>query len=198
MKKNGEYVGVEEKDIPEDEKYVDESLLGNREESTRKIKKTAKSIAIGYILFVIFIFAMFIGIAIFMFSTFNKTRKSMMDDFNQKSTTMREDYNSQVNNMMDDFNSESDKYNVSSFNSGLKSMQGTQSKFMLSSYLDKVVTSNKTNSNHIITVTYNETITTSEDGIVGIKHFLNDNSKYEVSLDYDANGYINKVTIKDI
>ena len=31
MKKNGEFVGVDEKFIPEDEKYVDESLLGNKE-----------------------------------------------------------------------------------------------------------------------------------------------------------------------
>ena len=49
MKKNGEYVGVDEKFIPEDEKYVDESLLEIKEESTRKIKKTAKTIVIGYI-----------------------------------------------------------------------------------------------------------------------------------------------------
>ena len=77
-------------------------------------------------------------------------------------------------------------------------MQGTQNKFMISYFLDNVVTSNKTNSNHIITVTYNETTTTSEDGIVGIKNSLNDDSKYEVSLDYDTKGYINKVTIKDI
>ena len=28
MKKNGQYVGVDEKYIPEEEKYVDESLLG--------------------------------------------------------------------------------------------------------------------------------------------------------------------------
>lgn len=66
-------------------------------------------------------------------------------------------------------------------------MQGTQSKFMLSSYLDKIVTSNKTNSNHIITVIYKEKTTTTEDGIVEIKHSLNDNIKYEVSLDYDTN-----------
>ena len=103
MKRNGEYVGVDEKFIPEDEKYVDESLLGSREESKRKIKKAAKSIAIGYILSVIFIFALFIGITIFMFSYFNKTREGMMDDFNQKSTTMREDYDSQVNSMMNSF-----------------------------------------------------------------------------------------------
>ena len=39
MKKNSEYVGVDEKFIPEDEKYVKDSVLGNREESKNKIKK---------------------------------------------------------------------------------------------------------------------------------------------------------------
>ena len=37
MKKNGEFVGVDEKFIPEDEKYVDESLVGDKE----KAKKVA-------------------------------------------------------------------------------------------------------------------------------------------------------------
>ena len=77
-------------------------------------------------------------------------------------------------------------------------MQGTQSKFVLSNYLDEVVTKNKTNSKHTITVTYKETTTSSEDGIVKIKHTLDENAKYEVSLDYDSDGFINKVTIKDI
>ena len=104
---------------------------------------------------------------------------------------MKESYDDQVRNMKNDFD-------ISSFNLKLESMQGTQSKFMISSYLDKIITSNKTNSNHIITVTYKEITTTNEDGIVEIKHFLNDNSEYEVSLDYDENGYINNVTIKDI
>lgn len=45
MKKKGEYVGIDEKYVPENEKYVDESLLGNKEET----KKTATSIFKGYI-----------------------------------------------------------------------------------------------------------------------------------------------------
>ena len=114
-----------------------------------------------------------------------------MDDFNKKSTEIKDDYNKRSTEIEDD-------YNKNALNLKFQFMQGTQSKFMLSNYLDDVVSSNKTNSNHVITVTYNETTTSSEDGIVGIKHSLNDNSEYEVSLDYDANGYINKVTIKDI
>lgn len=62
-KKNGEYVGVDEKYIPEDEKYVDESLLGNKEESKRKIKKVAKGVGIGYIIYVSLI--LIIGLVIF-------------------------------------------------------------------------------------------------------------------------------------
>ena len=42
------------------------------------------------------------------------------------------------------------------------------------------------------------TTSTTEDDIVAIKHLLDEDSKYEVSLDYGENGYINKVTIKDI
>ena len=42
MKKNGEYVGVDEKFIPENEKYVDESILGNKEETEEKIKSYVK------------------------------------------------------------------------------------------------------------------------------------------------------------
>lgn len=39
MKRKGDFVGVDEKFIPEDEKYVDESLLGDQEKSKRKIKR---------------------------------------------------------------------------------------------------------------------------------------------------------------
>ena len=191
MKKNGEYVGVDDKYIPEDEKYVDESLLGNKEESTRKIKKTAKIIIIGYIVAFVTIFAIIIGIMIFTFSVFNKTGKGIIELFDQTTSTTDDDFNKGVSSMKESFNKDA-------FNNGFKSMQGTQSKFMLSNYLDKIVTNNKTNSNHIITVIYKETTTTTEDDIVAIKHLLDEDSKYEVSLDYGENGYINKVTIKDI
>lgn len=99
MKKNAEYVGVDEQFIPEDEKYVDESLLGNKEESQRKIKKTAKTIAIGYIIIAVIMFAVAIGIIVFVVSSFGKTSKSVRDDISQGSSTMREEFEEQVKQM---------------------------------------------------------------------------------------------------
>ena len=72
MKKNGEFVGVDEKFIPENEKYVDESLLGDKE----KAKKTAKKFAKGYLIF----FAIFVIFAMSMpIIMFTQARKQMND-----------------------------------------------------------------------------------------------------------------------
>ena len=184
MKKNVNYVGVDEKYIPEDEKYVEESLGGDK-------NKTVKKVAIGIVIVWVLVIVLFIGAAFVMFSIFNKTGKSMMDDFYRESEAMDEQFKRETTSMEE----ENKKF---AFNSSLKYMQGTRSKFVLSQDLDKIVTSNKTNKNHLIEVTYNGTTSTAEDDIVSIKHSLIDGKSYEVSVDYDANGYINKITIKDI
>ena len=49
MKKNGEYVGVDEKFIPENEKYVDYSILGSKQESKQKIKKARNNLALLWV-----------------------------------------------------------------------------------------------------------------------------------------------------
>lgn len=68
MKKNGNYVGIDEKFIPEDEKYVDASL----EMSNKERKKVAKTIINGQMIFMVAIFivviVMFAVIAIKMFA----------------------------------------------------------------------------------------------------------------------------------
>ena len=157
----------------------------------KTFKTNEKGNGLVAIIIMVVMVAVFIGIAKFMFSTFNKTGKSMMDQFNKESEEMSEEFKRESEAMEE----ESNKF---AFNSSLKYMQGTQSQFTLSQYLDKVVTSNKTNKNHLIEVTYNETTSTAEDDIVAIKHLLKDGNNYEVSVDYAADGYINKVTIKDI
>ena len=60
MKKNGEFVGV-------DEKYVDESLVGDKE----KTKKVAKRIGIAQLVIMFIPFIIFIVMTIFMVSQFN-------------------------------------------------------------------------------------------------------------------------------
>ena len=57
---------------------------------------------------------------------------------------------------------------------------------------------NKENSNKIITVVYNETITTDLNKIGELKSSFKQGKNYEIMLDYDVNGFVNKVTIKDI
>ena len=98
MKKNGEYVGVNEKFIPEEEKYVDESILGNNAETQEKIKgyakkglKTVKKIGIGYLCFLGVMFVLIIGIIIFGFTILNNARKNqdeMTSSFEQKQDEM--------------------------------------------------------------------------------------------------------------
>ena len=59
MKKNGQYVGVDEKYIPEEEKYVTED-------------KNNKKIGIGYLAVVLFIFIIVIIVFVFIFINFIK------------------------------------------------------------------------------------------------------------------------------
>ena len=99
MKKNGQYVGVDEKYIPEDEKYIDKTLNDeirndmenlykgtkdyvldkNNQEKIKKIGikslKTFKGIGITYLIFVCIIFIIIITTFIILFSQFLKNSK---------------------------------------------------------------------------------------------------------------------------
>lgn len=103
MKKNGQYVGVDEKYIPDDEKYVDESVIGastneiannvkeylSDDKNKEKTKKIIKGVGIGYLAVVLFIFIIAIVVFVFIFMNFikinnrineNQSNFSVMDD----------------------------------------------------------------------------------------------------------------------
>ena len=103
MKDNGQYVGVDEKYVPEDEKNVDNTLNGeikkdlhnayqgaknyvSDKDNQEKIKnagrkglKIAKGLGIGYLIFVGIIFIMVLVGVIFVFST--RVSSSLSWDF---------------------------------------------------------------------------------------------------------------------
>ena len=193
MKKNNEYIGGEENYNSNDQK---------KDNGT----KIAWTIILMYTAFVLLGITFFVGFIYFIFSQFNKTSKNMINGFTKIGSEMIKEYdnndsseNSNYYDQVQKMAKEQMKNNeIEDFNRSLEPAQGTNSKFALSSYLDKVVTSNKKNKNHVITVVYRETTTTNEDDIVEIKHILDNTKKYEVSLDYDEDGYISKITIKDI
>ena len=205
MKKNGQYVGVDEKYIPEEEKYVDNNLNNEikndmhniyqgakgyitDKDNQEKIKnvgrkglKIAKGIGIGYIIFVGIIILLVIATFIFVFSQIFKMNKQG-DEFVDKATnTINQSLNS---------------YDVDAFNIDLETYSGTKYGSSVSNLLDNVITKIK-KTNRSITVTYGTTVTSKADEITLLKKQFNDSNRYEVSLDYDSNGYIDKVTIAD-
>lgn len=224
MKKNSEYIGVDEKFVPEEEKYVKDSILGSREESKNKIKKGLKIGLGAYAIWVLLGLVFLIVVVVLIFNHSKKMNEQIFqiyDNVNEQIFQIYDDANEQINNgpqtgndttntmdemqdvmngignMMNEFMNNQNSTDKTSFNASLEIYSGTEYGSSVGNLLDKVVTSNKTNKEHIITVIYKETITTSEDEIVNIKHLLDKFTEYEVSLDYDANGYVNKVTVKD-
>lgn len=87
MKKNGEYVGVDEKFIPENEKYVDDSVIGDKE----KIKKFTTRIAKGYIIFIVLFAILAFGMPIFIFMQGKKIISSQV--FRSSSSVKENKYN---------------------------------------------------------------------------------------------------------
>lgn len=200
MKKSGEFAGVDEKYIPEGEKYVDESLLGNKEETKKTVTKVAKGIGIGYLCVIGIIILLVIGVFIFCFSMFSKSM-SIFDDAKDQISSVVEDMdkdNGIINDAKNQILSEANKQNVKTFNRSFELYGGTKQKSTIATLLDKVVNNNKTEKEHIIKVKYNETVSNKPEDIVKIKHSLETGKMYEVLLDYDENGYVNQVNIIDI
>ena len=208
MKKNGEYVGVDDKYIPEDEKYVDDSLLGDKQISSENIKKVAKKVGIGYLIFMGLIIAVPIGLMIFFgirFNNYFNKSKNMFNEVLDKTTSQIEKSQSTINKAEEDFQEKvnkqkepANKIEADSFNKNFEPYSGTVYKLFLNTLLDNVVTNNKKNSDKLITVVYNTTTTSNPDEIINLKQSFEEGKKYESILDYDSNGLVNKVTIKDL
>lgn len=188
MKKDGQYVGVQDEYVPEDEKYVDnsinEGLKGqfksyvNDKDNQEKIKmgakkglKIAKRIGIGYLVFYII---MMLFVFVFIGFVFVK-----------------------MIGMRSNFNNETKKHEVTYFNQNFDWYAGTQSGSQVNSLLTKVSTSIKKDNSHIITVSYNGTSTANPNEIINLKKQFDVFKEYEVSMDYNSKGYINKITITD-
>lgn len=213
MKDNGQYVGVDEKYVPEDEKNVDNTLNGeikndlhnayqgaknyvsdkdNQEKmknAGRKGLKIAKGLGIGYLIFVGIIFIMVLVGVIFVFSQFLKI-KAEVDDNNIKGATTNI-----INKSIDGVNEGYNKIQASNFNFYIEDYTGTQDGSDVVELLDYVITNIQKYTDHSITVVYGTTITSKAEEIMTLKKQFDATSQYEVLLGYDSNGYVNKVTI---
>lgn len=211
MKKNGQYVGVDEKYIPEEEKYVDNSvnseikdLVNDGIKSTKnyvsdkdnqeKIKNTGrkglkilKGVGIGYLIFIGLIILMVIVTFVIVFSNFFKMDRQSDKLFNEVTNI--------IDKVDDSNNSGHSSYDISSFNNDLEIYQGTKYGSSVLKLLDNVVTKIKKNSTHPITVVYDKQTISNTNDIVSLKKEFDTTAKYEISFDYDSEGFINSVTI---
>ena len=138
---------------------------------------------------------------------------NQIEDTYNKNYEEYKEYESEVNSKIDDvFNSvlsdmedskkENDniknKIDVDSFNSGIELYSGTASKIFAEKVLNNIVTSNKKNERKI-TVKYNKTKTKDATEIKNIKkkiHSMSDLVSFDISCEYDKDGYIYEVTIE--
>ena len=95
-----------------------------------------------------------------------------------------------------------ENFSKDSFNSTFEINQGTKSGMFAKSQVDNVVKNNKKDKEHLIEVIFDGTsYGTDPSNISNVKNNLrefngNKFQEYEISLDYDDNGYVNKVTIE--
>lgn len=85
--------------------------------------------------------------------------------------------------------------NISDFNDSLEIFNGTWMGIHISSLLDNIITINKTK-DRTVTVKYMETETQNESEIKNIKRNIEDFDKYEVTFEYDTDGFIYEAIIE--
>lgn len=83
------------------------------------------------------------------------------------------------------------------FNLKFTSASGTKNTFFLKTILDDIINSNKVYDRKIALI-FNNKSTTNESEIIQIKHSLNDKDSFEVSKNYDDDGYISEIKVEKI
>ena len=154
-----------------------------------------------YILIIIFIASL--ALLAYRVGTDIKTKK---DEIKEELRKDKEKAEKDEKEFKDKFNKdmeESDlKFDKNSFNSNYTFYSGTQPGQNVSMLIDNIINKNKTEKDHLVELTFDNTsYGTDSDNIKQTKNMIQtfkgyDIQYYEVSMDYDDNGYVNKVTIE--
>ena len=109
---------------------------------------------------------------------------------------------STTNNIIEDASDIiNDGYNsmqIEDYNSELESYVGTQNGSDVQLLLDTVILKLKKDTSRIITVSYNDNETFDTNELTNIKNQIDPSKQYEVSMNYDNDGYINVISFYEI
>ena len=177
----------------EDKVETKEDKNNKKEDGDRKF--------ILYILIIIFIASL--ALLAYRVGTDIKTKK---DEIKEELRKEKEKAEKEEKEFKDKFNKdmeESDlKFDKNSFNSNYTFYSGTQPGQNVSMLIDNIINKNKTEKDHLVELTFDNTsYGTDSDNIKQTKNMIQtfkgyDIQYYEVSMDYDDNGYVNKITIE--
>ena len=181
-------------------------------EKTNNKEKTVRTIVIGVLIVVILLIVIGVFTGSSILNIFNKTAKteegiidkffSMFDKTIEKQensmNTEGVDNNSNIFNEAKNIIDGTDKkMEISQFNGPIEIYNGTQMGVGVKSVLDTVITSNKTKENKI-KVKFMEIETENVDEIKNLKQNIDKYTDYEVSFEYDDDGFINEVIIENV
>ena len=186
---------------------LEDSVNIKKEESPKK-KKNGDRKFILYILIIIFIASL--AFLTYRVGTDIKTKKDEIKEElrkeKEKAEKKQEEEEKKQQELEDKIKKEQEEYHENfskdSFNSTFEMNQGTKSGMFAKSQVDNVVKNNKKDKEHLIEVVFDGTsYGTDPLNIQNIKNKLQEFNgykfqEYEISLDYDDNGYVNKVTIE--
>ena len=162
------------------------------------VSKSLKYIVIPAIIFFIFILSIFVYESI----DRNNRRKETLEAQRQSEERIRqqqEKIQEQILKEKEKAEKENKEFeetiNKNQFNFEFEHENGTKNAFFLKNTFDKIVRSNNKNDRKVSLV-FNGTEITEESEIINIKQSLD--GDYEVSLNYDDDGYINKIIVDKI
>ena len=162
------------------------------------VHKSLKFMIIPVIAFICFIIIIIISSTIRM----NENRKieqqrqkEIQEEAKKQQEKMEEEAKKQQEKIEKENKEWKEEINKTQFNFQFEHDGGTKSEFFLKSTLDEIIQSNKTHDKKVSLV-YDGTETTDESEIIKIKQSLN--GTYEVSINYDDNGYVNKIVVERV
>lgn len=179
---------------------LEDSVNIKKEESPKK-KKNGDRKFILYILIIIFIASL--AFLTYRVGTDIKTKKDEIKEEIRKEKEKAEKEAQEIKDEIKKNNEESDlKFDKNSFNSNYSFYSGTQPGQSVSMLIDNIINKNKTEKDHLVELVFDNTsYGTDPDNIKQTKNMIQTFSGYniqyyEVSIDYDDDGYVNKVTIE--
>lgn len=130
----------------------------------------------------------------------NQQQDEALNEFGDFVDGIFDKVNEQQEEMNDKINSQKkeqeEKQAKTDFNSTIEMYANMETGFHLKSMIAEVITSNKKNSEHQITVEYGDIKASEESEMKNVRNSLDDITRYMVILNYDEDGYINKVEIE--